>query len=114
MMKRILLAALVGLVVSGPAWGDMMDGNKLFPFCRDAEKDYYSNGFCDGYITGVYDALQGKGKGLNGVTFCPPNGVTIGQLSDIVKKWLVDNPQHRHFVADSLLVAALSEAFPCK
>jgi hypothetical protein len=42
-----------------------------------------------------------------------PESVTQGQMVDIVKLWLRDHPHKRHLSAESLIVAALKEKFPC-
>ncbi len=42
------------------------------------------------------------------------DGVTNGQVRDVVVKYLKDHPEERHFLASILAVKALSKAFPCK
>lgn len=62
----------------------------------------------NGYIAGVHDAQSG-------VTICiPPNMVTLGQMSDMVKQMLERNPSERHLSADIFVQAALEQRFPCK
>jgi hypothetical protein len=112
-MKRLILAVLVVCAVS-PAWGGEVFqlGNGLHKICQS--KSVYNSGYCDGYMSGVADALQGANKGVGGNTFCHPKGVTVGQLSDVAKLWLSQNPKYRHFTGHSVVARALSEAFPCK
>ena len=45
---------------------------------------------------------------------CIPIAVRSGQLEDIVKKFLTNKPEIRHFSAASLVGAAMANAFPCK
>jgi hypothetical protein len=113
-MTRILAAALVALAVSGPAWADILDGNILHKVCAD-EDNPINQGICLGFSVGVFDALDDLDEIPGGFKFCPPStSITGGQVSDIVTLWLANNPQYRHKNADSLVAAALSEAFPCK
>jgi hypothetical protein len=113
-MKKLILAAFMVCVVS-PAWGDaFQSGNGLHTLCQD-KKGSFNNGACHGYIIGVFDALNGADRGIGGTVYCRPTGaVTQGQIVAVLKNWLNKNPQHRHFTAPSLAVAAFSEAFPCK
>lgn len=61
-----------------------------------------------GYIAGVADAQSG-------VTICiPPNMVTLGQMSDMVKQMLERTPSERHLPADIFVQAALEQRWPCK
>ena len=65
-----------------------------------------------GYVMGVVDTLSGESLKM----LCIDSAsISSNQLSDVVKKWLEDNPQHRHFSAEGLVWGALSEAsFGCK
>lgn len=61
----------------------------------------------NGYIAGVHDSQSG-------VTICiPPNTVTLGQMSDMVKQLLERAPSERHISADIFVQAALSDRWPC-
>ncbi len=109
-MKQIFIAALVGVLVSGPVWaGEFDSGNFLLSTCQGKDKSY-----CMGYILGVYDSLKGPNKGFKEYTFCTSGAVNMGQINDVVKKWLEDNPSQRHLAAHSLIAAALNKAFPCR
>jgi hypothetical protein len=85
-------------------------GNSLIEYCRDTSK--VGKAYCYGYIAGVADAMEGDP--LLGWRTCLPDGVTVGQIGDVVKAWLGSHPEDRHFVADELVDEALAEAFPCK
>jgi len=80
------------------------DGNTLYAKCNENQRIY-----CMGYVTGVADLLQGQNT--NGV--CLPQGVVVGQLVDVVKKFLKEHPETRHFTATSEIQVALEGAFPC-
>jgi len=60
-----------------------------------------------GYISGVADSQSG-------VTICiPPNTVTVGQMSDMVKQTLERAPSERHLQADIFVQATLENRWPC-
>ena len=90
-----------------------MSGNELFgqfvhadPMVRRAAMEY---------VVAVIDSkhyLEGAGILPAGV-ICVPMGVTIGQAGDVVKKYLEDHPERRHYAAASTVFAALTIAFPC-
>jgi hypothetical protein len=63
-----------------------------------------------GFIQGVFDVYVN-------VTICPPNngaGVTAGQLNDMIKNYLNNNPALRHHTAESIINEALKSLWPCK
>jgi len=61
----------------------------------------------NGYIAGVHDSQSG-------ITICvPPNTVTLGQMSDMVKQLLERVPSERHLPADIFVQGALSDRWPC-
>jgi hypothetical protein len=128
-MRRVLLIALVfGLLDSAVA--EAMDGNKLFEGCRQQYRVGLS-----GYVAGVWDkagsdavtatvylAMQDRKKsehmdkmlmdGMNAA--CLPQGVTNGQMVDVICKFLRDNPAERHKLGSDLTMNALVTAFPCE
>ena len=60
-MKTIFIALIVPLALAVNAWaqqsGTFMTGNTLLERCRSSDSWYYLNdqGYCHGYITGVFD-----------------------------------------------------------
>jgi len=115
-MKQAIFVLLF-LAVVFPAWArGFTNGNELYGQCQAEKTDpvyYQKHANCLSYISGVSDATEGPAKGMFGITFCLPDNVTQGQIADVVKKWLSDNPQDRHFTASWLVVAALAGAWPC-
>jgi hypothetical protein len=96
-MKSLIL---ILAFFSASAFSQMKhDGNQLLDFMNG--KADMQEGFAYGYIVGI-----------SRIT-CRPNGVTNGQMYDIVKKYLIQNPQFRHETMGSLVFDALNEAFPC-
>lgn len=89
-------------------------GNRLHDDC--ASENYFNRGYCAGYIVGIVDtveSMQASGV-LPKSALCIPEGVTKGQLADVVEKFLADNPVLRNQAAGSLVPQALNAAFPCK
>jgi hypothetical protein len=68
---------------------------------------------CLGYITAIADAANCEDD-VDGYHWQSPKGVTREQLKRVVTKWLNKHPEKLHFVAASLVAAALEDAFPCK
>ena len=66
---------------------------------------------CFGYIQGVSDtlAVSGQKKGI----YCLPSEVTMGQMMEVVVKYLKDNPGTRHEHSATLIRAAFHDAWPC-
>jgi hypothetical protein len=63
---------------------------------------------CLGYVAGVSDALEEVNQ------ICPPKGVNVRQIIDLIVKYLSDHPEKRHYDAASEAGLALMDAFPCK
>lgn len=111
-MRFMMVTVLVGLSLSANA--EFVSGNMLRTWLRESEKSDAGTNFdlqqaaqSMGYLKGVYDAARS-------VWVCPPDGVTVGQVERIVIKHLDANPEQWARPADVLVVAALSQAFPCK
>jgi hypothetical protein len=93
------------LLVAAPVHAEFFDGNKLLSTCRSNQPIDMAD--CIGYVTGVYDTLAG-------VRICSPDGITRGQVRDIVLTYLQNAPEERHKTADVLIGNVLSALWPCK
>ena len=102
------VAALVVALVSGSASAEMFNGNKLLDILKKAEVsgNNVDWGMGHGYVAGVYDSNAG-------VTFCSPGSMTLGQLTDMTKNYLENNPAVRHLPAESIIVYFMSKTWPC-
>jgi Rap1a immunity proteins len=85
--------------------GSFYSGNQLKTYCNSS--NYFEDGMCMGYISGVSDSFSG-------VFFCPPSGVTLGQMKAMVKKYMDETPAKLHESASDVVVAALKKDFSCK
>jgi hypothetical protein len=111
-MKKLLIALM--LLGCGTVQAEFFTGNKLYEVCMkggyvpgDGAKSTVDFGDCIGYISGAADAGWKS-------EWCPVQGVTRGQVMDIVIKYLRDNPDRRHISADVLVLHALGAAYPCR
>ena len=116
-MKWFVLSML--LVFAGSAEGEFNSGNDLFTKLQGCEKykrgdesygNYFDCGYSMGFIEGVSDTIEGTSleKGI-----CVQKGVTSGQLRDVAHLWLKNNPGKRSYSANSLVITAMRETWPC-
>lgn len=84
-------------------------GNTLLSKLRNNKSDVgvVDRMFATGYIIGVADTFVN-------VTFCPQDGMTVGQIVDVVRNFLEENPEVRHRPADLITEIILRHKFPCK
>jgi hypothetical protein len=117
MKKAIIAAALAACAsaVGAMDWNDWIkaaqgqpidytyfrDGNRL-----QADRTQDRASFVN-YVVGVIDGQRGR-EG-----YCLPQGVTAGQMADVVGVFLEKRPEVRHWNGERLVAAALREAFPC-
>jgi len=104
-MKKLIIAAIVCTAFASPARAEFFTGNTLFRICSSGEFADIMD--CLGYTTGASDAAQWR-------HFCPSEGITRGQIRDIVFAYLRDNPEVRNQTADLLVAAALKRVWPCQ
>lgn len=115
--KSILSLVLFGaLAVPCVTYAEFWDGYKLKELADADDRtdignvqaaDYQKVGNLTGFVVGVHDALDG-------VLICAPNQVKVGQVIGMVKKYVRENPDKWNRPASTLVVSALSSAFPCK
>ena len=79
-------------------------GNDLLSMCDDK----LGGSHCLGTAVGYADMLFWM------KLICSTGTITKGQVIDIIKKYIRDNPAERHKAAAGLAYAALTKAFPCK
>jgi hypothetical protein len=101
-MKTILAAALIAASTSASAF---FDGNRLLNDLQSSND--VKRAFGTGFVAGVADAADG-------IDYCLPVGVTVGQLRDIVLRRLVRHPNIRHEPAALIVEASMMVDFPCE
>ena len=102
-MYRKAIAVLLYTCAAGMAHAEFLDGNKLLSRIKGDGYDYLN---AIGYITGVADATRG-------VISCPPDNITAGQLTDMMKMHLESAPSVRHLPADQHVAYVMKKAWPC-
>ena len=103
-MIKPFLAVFLLLAMSTEAPGSFADGNRLHGYANSDDPVQLSIFF--GYVTGVVDAHWGA--------LCIPKDASSAQIKDMVKVYLEDHPEERHHTADSIVINAINEAFPCR
>lgn len=102
---RKLLAVL--LFFPAMAHAEFWTGNKLYE--RLTSSDVTDRVQAMGYVMGVYDVAVHA-------LFCPgPEGnITVGQVQDMAKNWLANNPHRRNESAEKLVTEAFRQVWPCR
>lgn len=104
---KAFLPFLLTMLFSLNAAGGFNTGNELK---KDLDDPVYGAQYGFGYIVGVTDVL------LNIGYICLPSGesgVRAGQIKDVVKKYLSENPEKLHMKAERLVYSALSVNWTC-
>lgn len=111
MFKYLIAAAL--LVTATPASARetaVDDGNDLLDVCT--KDDYFSQGYCLGYIRALSSGVDAI-LATNKQQICYRQGITIGQIRDVVVSYIRRNPAKRNENAMVLVSWASAEAWPC-
>lgn len=107
-MKRnfVLLILLMGMSLNSYAL--FYTGNDLHEKLNSTSE--VTRAYARGYIIGVADMAESRRE------TCAPagtNGISVGQLADLVKKLLAENPQHRHHRGDHIVAVLMELTWPC-
>jgi hypothetical protein len=105
----VLIATL--MLGGGAAYAaDIKSANVMMPHCHDAISseagDRFAAGLCLGTIVGI-EYLRKRGH-------CAPQGVTQGQLLQVVVQYIDARPARMHEDFKQLALEALTAAWPCK
>lgn len=103
-LNKHRLFLILSLVAGSAQAGTFWDGNKLYGKLQGNNMEQMQ---ALGYVMGVSDAEDTT-------TICSPNTVTSGQMFDIVKQYLENNPTVRHYPADMLVKIVLGRVWPCE
>lgn len=94
----------------GNVYAGFTNGNELQEWLSESEaanESRYHTGLFRGYVSGVVDTG-------NDILFCTGSGVTRGQYSAVIAKYIKNNPEKWNKSASSLVIEAMQQAFPCK
>lgn len=101
-MKRLIFAALMAGTTLAHA--EFKDGNQLLEQLTGSAAEKMN---AMGYITGVADAIDGVG-------YCAPGNIRVGQITDMVQNYLQRQPAVRHFSGDLIVRRVLVDMWPCE
>lgn len=101
MRKLITILALL----SCNAHAEFLDGNKLYERLTSSKLTDYASAL--GYIMGVADTMHD-------ITHCAPANATSGQMGDMVKLFLEQQPSARTKSGDVIVNHVLKSTWPCK
>ncbi|MEK1887339.1 MAG: Rap1a/Tai family immunity protein [Phyllobacterium sp.] len=107
-MRRFLLIAAMVAASILPGNAAYYSGNEIMTKCDDELA--FNKGFCLGYFAAVADSWSNS-RLVGGPPECLSAAVTVGQIRDVVVKFLRDNPARRHEDTNGLEVRALYLAF---
>jgi len=86
-------------------------GERFYSWCVSKKKA--KQDLCAAYLGGVADVLAFGPVGA--YKACIPRGeVKFSQVKDVMRTWLIANPEELHFSAVALAARALAEAYPCR
>ncbi len=134
-LKMVLAVMVLCAGISAPH-AENLTGNMLYPQC---EKNKLAIHY---YVGGVLDKAEADTEALNGLSnrldekletvsqrmallagvyfalkevqgWCIPQGVTLGQASDVFCKYLRSNPAERNKGASAILKTSFGEAWVC-
>jgi hypothetical protein len=106
-MRAILYILASSLLVCLPGSAKangFFTGNDVLINCESKTPD-----LCITYVAGVHDALFV----LKVAPYCTPDSITPNRLRRAVTKWLQTHPEQLHQPAASLVINALTDAYPC-
>ena len=120
-------AALLGMFVvaavmaqcdgsNAKAPGTWLSASKLYEVCQKKSAG------CPAYIQGVIDMSSmlektvDRESALRGMltVYCLPEGLSGGDIMDVVVKHIRENPAQRAHAAAEIVTEALIKAFPCQ
>jgi len=104
-MKKWLVCLLF---VPAMARAEFWTGNNLYDRLTSSEAGERIQAL--GYVMGVYDVAVH-------LFFCPPGSettITAGQIRDMARNWLANNPHRRNESAEKLVTEVFKQVWPCR
>ena len=114
-MKRALLLIGMLLAFEVHAQATYHYGNELNQWCRDFEQrsNPVTGNACVIYVSAVADVMAFDS--VDGFRACiPVKSVTNFQVASATAKFLREHPEKLYASANTVVAAALAQAFPCK
>lgn len=110
------------LLFPSAAFGEAYNGNELQQLCLQDRALFYVAGHIDKgeqdavgmlLLTNDFNSVQAKTARTVIKGYCLPPKATLGQATDVVCKYVRENPKDRTKPAAVMVSLALNEAFPC-
>lgn len=109
-------------VSTASAAAEFLTGNALYEFLLKAKAvmenrpgyNIRKASIAQGFVMGMVDSLNDQAHPRWKIRFCVPANASVGQISDVILKFLTDQPSLRHLPASNLTMLALEQAFPCR
>jgi hypothetical protein len=92
-------------------WASFENGNELYGDCTESDGTP-PTAYCLGFVAGVFDTAEMLLLDSSG-RLCAPKSVTLGQVRDVIVKYLRENPAERNLPASLLALRAVQAAWPC-
>lgn len=99
-------AALLLAFAATTAQAEFFTGNKLHQWATEMNSSTIFWAMLHGYVSGAYDMGVGSAH-------CAPSSITLGQVVDMVKLHLENNPAIRHASGDLIVTFVARQAWPC-
>jgi hypothetical protein len=106
--------AFIAISNSAFAEKDLSSGNFMLEHCKRSVVEGSNHNVWDGWCAGAISVLLYVGPALPKYSSCPPSGVTNGQATRIVVRYLESHPEELHLDFRGLAAEALAIAWPCK
>lgn len=116
MLQSLISMAALSVAALAQPHGVYVDGNMLARWARADEavesrratqEDVVPSDRFVRYVEGVVDALEGR-------IICTPPDTDFGQLRAMVRKYVLEHPEHWGGGGNDLVMAALTDTFPCR
>ena len=110
-MKRIIIAALVGVLLVVPGVRAANNFQTIADFVSGCEKEPYNKIYCTGVLRGVASMMT-----LFDKTCMPETGaraVSNAQLRQVFLNWAKANPKKWHERGEWGMVLAFTQTWPC-
>ena len=114
----ILLICLPGIAVAQSSSGGELrnSGTDYVRVCGAAAQGQANNyaGVCNIWIAGVVDGLQAYNANMRSLPLFDAPDVTVGQVSELVVKYINEHPAKAKMPTAALVLGALVDAYPRK
>jgi hypothetical protein len=106
-----LLALLTGVSANAGIKGEY--SNELLRDCTAPLSGTFTSGFCLGYLKGAAEMSRLRANVPLLPAVCVPDALTVGQVRNLVVRYMEEHPEELHYASIYLVHNALEEAFPC-